>query len=381
MRIVHLTSNHRPTDIRIFRKQCRSLAALGHDITYIVPSDSNATVDDVTIHAIRPPRSRMYRLLITPIHALLAALQLEADIYHIHDPELLPMASLLRLLRPKSAVVYDMHENMPLALRSMAWIPRYLRRPAARLYSLVERALLSGLPVVYAEDSYEKYYPFIKLRTTVRNFPLIEEVLHHQVSSSEQLPQLVYIGGVTPLRGSRTMLEVLRVLHDRGHEMTLRIIGPVDENELSLLQARAFTLQLEDSIEFLGYLPPSEAWSKAAAASFGLALLSPEPNYLESFPTKVFEYMALGLVVICSNFPLYRTLMESTSAGSAVDPTNPTEIATEIERYISDSSLRLDSRQKGIEAVTETYNWGAEFSKLESLYQDVLTKRLAGNRE
>lgn len=378
MHVVHITSNHRPTDIRIFRKMCRSLVNRGHKVTYIVPGVESQFIDGVELHALPHPSSRLARLLLTPLHAFTAALSFRADIYHFHDPELLPVARLLGALRPDSIILYDMHENMPLAIQSKSWIPLPLRGLAYRAYRIVERILLRHLPVVFAEDSYYKYYDFLTRSATVRNFPIIDDVAVHRVAPSEQSLNLVYIGGVTPHRGSRTMLEVLRVLHNRGAECNLAVIGPVEDSEMLILQEQIEALQLEDHVTFLGYLPPNEAWKAAAFSSVGLALLSPEPNYVESFPTKVFEYMCLGLAVVCSDFPLYKSLVDDTKAGVAVDPTNVHEIANAIEQYLANPSLLSEAREHGISAVIERYNWDSEFSALETLYNELLLNRSRG---
>ena len=63
-----------------------------------------------------------------------------------------------------------------------------------------------------------------------------------------------------------------------------------------------------------GYLLPSEGWPVIARCHIGLALLKPIPNYYESYPTKLFEYMALGLPVITSNFLYTARLLKKKGA-------------------------------------------------------------------
>ena len=75
------------------------------------------------------------------IRVLRLALRQRAELYTIHDPELLPAAVLLRLLT-RRPVVYDVHEDVPAAIRSRLWLPRGLRRLTAWLYRFVERLSL-----------------------------------------------------------------------------------------------------------------------------------------------------------------------------------------------------------------------------------------------
>jgi len=111
-------------------------------------------------------------------------------------------------------------------------------------------------------------------------------------------------------------------------------------------------------------MPAYEGWPIIAQCHVGLAVLHPIPNYVESYPTKTFEYMAMGLPVIASNFPLYREIVEGAECGICVDPLNPEEIAGAI-RWIIDHPAEAEQMGKnGHRAVEERYNWGKEEKKL-----------------
>jgi hypothetical protein len=111
---VHVTSAHPVHDIRIFTKQCRTLAAAGYDVVLVAQHDRDEVVDGIKIRAVRPARSRAGRMTHTAFRAMPAAAAENASLYHLHDPELLVWAPLLHLRGAR--VVFDMHENMPVAI-------------------------------------------------------------------------------------------------------------------------------------------------------------------------------------------------------------------------------------------------------------------------
>jgi len=51
-----------------------------------------------------------------------------------------------------------------------------------------------------------------------------------------------------------------------------------------------------------------------------MVTLHPTPNHLESLPIKMFEYMAAGLPVIASDFPVWRDIVDRFQCGLLVDP-------------------------------------------------------------
>src|SRR4249919_2675176 len=97
-RVVHLTSVHRPDDVRIFRKECRTLAAAGYEVVLVASGAGGSTVDGVRFHPIKRSSSRAARLVLGWGRILAAALSERGALYHLHDPELLPVGLMLRLM-------------------------------------------------------------------------------------------------------------------------------------------------------------------------------------------------------------------------------------------------------------------------------------------
>ena len=106
-------------------------------------------------------------------------------------------------------------------------------------------------------------------------------------------------------------------------------------------------------------------------ARCGIILDHPIDNYLDSYSTKMFEYMACGLPVVCSDFPLWERLVGDADCGVVVDPLDPPAVAAAIEQLWKDPDEARRLGENGRRAVLDRFNWEAEFVKLEALYRQV----------
>lgn len=70
--------------------------------------------------------NRLGRMLFTVRRAYRTALAIDADIYHFHDPELLPYG--LKLKRRRKKVIFDSHENTLESILEKGWILAPIRK-------------------------------------------------------------------------------------------------------------------------------------------------------------------------------------------------------------------------------------------------------------
>jgi glycosyltransferase involved in cell wall biosynthesis len=130
---------------------------------------------------------------------------------------------------------------------------------------------------------------------------------------------------------------------------------------------------VKDNIVFYGPMRLDMALEMSKKCHIGLSILLPIENYLESYSTKIFEYMAIGLPVITSNFDLYRKVIEKHNCGFCVDPTNPVELADKMEYFTTHPEAITEMGKNGISAAKSYYNWKREEEKLLNVYSKLLS--------
>jgi len=356
----------------VFWKECRGLAGAGYDVV-LLTADRPARDGIVHVEAVRHPSNRFTRFTVTAARLFLAALRTRGDLFHAHDPELLPCLQLLRLLGHK--VIFDMHENTPKALVTKEWLPRIWQPLVARCYLWLERVLLTGIPVVFAEDSYVCDYQWIKTAAVVRNFPILSDVWAAAGDDEADRFTLIYCGAISVARGSISCIEAVAECRRRGLNVCLELIGSITGSHRQELTHLIESRQLADVVSLRDPVEPPRAWHSISRAHIGLALLHAEPNYVGSIPTKLLEYMALGKAVVASHFPLYRHIVEGNRCGFCVDPQSVADVADALERLVQSPDLRRSQGLKGREAAQREFDWASEIDTLTSFYAEVLRAR------
>nr|BAL55161.1 glycosyl transferase family 1 [uncultured Acetothermia bacterium]BAL60200.1 glycosyl transferase family 1 [Candidatus Acetothermum autotrophicum] len=363
-----MTTVHPPFDTRIFYKEAKTLAQAGYDVTLIARHGKNEVVDGIKIVALPKPKNRFIRIFGITWQALLLALREKAVIYHLHDPELLPVGVLLKVLT-RNKVIYDVHEDVPQDILTKHWIPTFLRPSFAMIFNILEKLLARAMDavVVVTEEIAKKFARFNPI--IVHNYPDLKMLPNSPPSPRKEAEKIIiYIGDISKLRGAYEMVRALEHLaHING--LRLDLIGRFTPPELEIeLQALAGYQR----VRYLGWLSWVEAWQHVQSAAIGLVLFHPAPNHNRALPNKLFEYMAAGLPVIASNFPFWKEIVEDNGCGLTVDPLNPKEIAQAIEYLLDHPEVRQKMGENGRRAVLEKYNWENEAKKLLTLYRTLL---------
>ncbi|GAB6183586.1 glycosyltransferase family 4 protein [Thermodesulfovibrio hydrogeniphilus] len=362
-----LTTVHSPFDTRIFHKEAKTLAQAGYDVTLIAQHEKDVVVDGVKIIALPKLRNRLARIFGLTWRAFCLALRQRADIYHFHDPELIPVGLLLRLLGKR--VIYDVHENVPKQILHKEWIPSPLRWLVAKVAQFVEAVAGKILnAVVAATPQIAKHFPAAKT-VVVQNFPILDELLPPNPMPYTSRPlKVAYVGGITAIRGVREMVQAMALLPN-SLSAKLVLVGTFSPLTLEEVVRR---LPGWERVEFLGWQDRSGVAKVLGDVRVGLVVFGPVPNNVEGWPAKLFEYMSTGLPVIASNFPLWKEIVEGNQCGITVDPLDPKAIAQAIEYLLTNPEEAQKMGENGRRAVKEKYNWDLEAAKLLSLYKELL---------
>lgn len=384
MRIVHLSTLHAPLDVRIFYKECRTLARAGHDVHLLVNNPPAPMRDGVHFHALAPTTSsfRPLRIRRRLNDALAKALELKGDVYHFHDAEILSIARYLK--RDGANVIYDVHEDSPQEVLDMN-PGRPIYRTAKylafkRLWAKAPRVVdhfVAATPAIAAMFPPER-------TTTVCNFPLSEEFSGVAPATSRgdspdartRIPsrtnsRFIFIGGISAIRGAREMVQAMSLLPQEA-DARLLLVGEFQPPEL---QSELVRLPGWSRVDVLPWQPREQLAALLANSFAGLVPFHPGRNHTEALPNKIFEYMAAGLPAIASDFPLWRGLIAADQAGILIDPLKPASIAEAMSALLVDPARAATMGQAGTTLVRTRYNWEAESAKLVDLYATLRPRR------
>jgi glycosyltransferase involved in cell wall biosynthesis len=363
IKVCILTSAHPVFDVRIFHKECKTLARAGYDVTLVAGHSESLSVDGVTIKAVKPAKGRLERWFRTTAAVYSAAVAVDADVYHFHDPELIPTGLLLRARGKK--VIYDMHEDLPRTVPYKPYVPKWLQPALAKVLGIGESLAVrrfSGLIAASPEIS-ARYVAHPNL-SIVQNYPLREEFPEGGETPARS-DYVVYVGlRITRARGAVEMLRAIELVPE-ALRVRLKLVGTIEPGDLVQQLQGMPGWGLTEYVGPLGRVGVSELTRNAMA---GLVVLHPEPNYVNSHPVKLFEYMCAGIPVIASDFPVFRRIIEQAQCGILVDSLSPKKIAGAIEFLAAHPEEARAMGARGRLAVNSRYNWQHEEQVLLGMY-------------
>lgn len=353
-KIAHLTTVHKPRDNRIFNKECTALAASGFDITLIARGAGSEDVNGVHQHELPETRGRLQRLVGGGWNAWRALNSVRPKSVHVHDPELIPLALVWCRLN-KAGFIYDSHEDLIGQIDGKDYLSgpaRVLARLYARaLMAIVDRfadAVVAATPVIARRFRRQQAH-------VVRNYPWLKDF--PRVEQRDEVPgRVVYIGGITETRQVDSMLGTIAAVP----ESSMVLAGPTD----AFAEKVIADITAEGRIDYIGPVPPTRIPEILASGAVGFVFLQPLPNYRESLPTKLFEYMAAGIPFVASDFPYFQELLEEYQAGLFVDTTSVDAPAEALRTLLADDQLRAEMGERGRRAIEEVFNFEADVPQL-----------------
>jgi glycosyltransferase involved in cell wall biosynthesis len=361
-RIVHLTSAHPRHDTRIFMKQCRTLAAHGYDVTLVVADGKGAELrDGVRIVDAGQLAGRLNRILRSSRRVFDLALKLNADLYHLHDPELIPAG--LKLKRLGKTVIFDSHEDVPRQLLGKPYLGPLSRQLLSRTYGLFERyacARFDGIVAAtpFIRDSFLKINPNT---VDINNFPMIGE-LGEPVPWADKQSEVCYVGGIGAIRGVTELVQAGALLRSAAR---VNLVGQFSEPDV---EAAAKADPGWTRVNPLGFLDRAGVREVLRQSVAGVVAFHRLPNHVDAHPTKMFEYMSAGIPVIASNFPLWRSIIEGNQCGLCIDPLDVRALAGAIDYLVTHPENARRMGENGRKAVLEKYNWALQAKKLTNFY-------------
>lgn len=357
-KVCHFTSVHNTDDVRIFRKECTSLAQAGYDV-YLVGRGENREENGVHVIGVgQPSGGRLSRMTGFAKKVYEAALALDADIYHFHDPELMPYG--LKLKRKGKKVIFDSHEFYTEQITTKTYLGpfRYL---VAKIYASYETYVVKQLDgIIVVTPRMRKNFQHIQPRVSIiTNYPILE----NRADTHKNQPNVVcFAGGVSSQWNHETILHAMEQLPDVHYVLC----GPGSDDYL----AKLASMPTWDRVDYLGRVPFARAQQVLHTSAIGLALaakLYGDEGTLGN--TKLFEIMMAGLPVVCTDFILWKEIIDKYHCGICVKPDDPDAVAGAIRYLLDNPEEAKRMGENGRKAVENEYNWDTIKPNLYSLYK------------
>lgn len=364
-KICHLTSAHRYDDVRIYFKECFSLAQANYETHLVAPDAPNEIKRGIHLHSVpRITNNRLLRMTKTVWNVYQHAVKINADLYHFHDPELIAIGLMLKMSGKK--VIYDVHEDLPRTITSKNHIPQNLRKIISVLSELLENFASKYFDAIVTATSTieERFTKLGCLAIDIKNYPNMTDLDRADLNWEQKEHAVCYLGSIWEERGLFDM------------------IAAIEQTDANLLLAGNFAYMHDrdkamkmsgwKKVRYLGYLNREEVSQILAKSIAGLVVLHPLVNYLDALPVKMFEYMFAGIPSIASDFPLWKQIIEEHQCGICVNPLDPKAIAAAIQWIIDNPEPARQMGENGRRAIEEKYNWNYESTKLLELYNKLL---------
>lgn len=362
--VCHVTSAHLPFDGRIFERECTSLAKQ-YDVFLIVPNIEDCVRNNVHVLGVSIPSSRIKRLLNLKL-IYKRMLEVDADVYHIHEPELIPYA--LRLKKRGKKIVFDSHENIPGTILRMDYLPHFIRALGSRLYSTYEKRVLKRFDAVVSvtPEIVQRLSMSNPCSYMITNFPIYREVYSERTWENK----IVFAGAISSNWNFPIILKAIENL-----DVTFELIGPVSNDYLNYLRS----LPGWSKVNFRGRLPHQDVLKIIGTCTAGFALESYDnPNAGGKKGsigvTKMFEYMQEGIPVIATDLDNWVPIVEGTESGYCTNPYNSTLLKEKLKFLLSNKDEAKRMGDNGRKAVREKYCWQTQEKTLFEMYEKVLAE-------
>jgi glycosyltransferase involved in cell wall biosynthesis len=379
IKVCHLASKHKMNDMRIFEKECKSLAKAGFDVTLIGFGEAPKTkvIDGVRcISLFCPIKNNLELLRKRNKMSLETALQVDADIYHLHEPELLPVG--MKLKRRGKTVIFDSHEYYGWQLRDnihkikIIKTPAFLMKWIGKLYMRYEKRVCMKLDAVIQVCTMNGIDYFAnRCRKTlfIRNLPSLSDYTRKTPVDFGKSPAIAMIGGITKERG---ITQLVKATHQAGGKLLLAgAFSPKSyENELKAMPEYA-------CVDYKGFLDKHGMVALLEQANIGASTLLNIGQYaqIDTFPTKVYDYMSMALPVVISNTEFAQRMNEKYHFALCVDPNNPEDIAKALLWLQAHPTEAVEMGKNGRETIENEFNWEKESEKLVEFYKQLLSLR------
>jgi glycosyltransferase involved in cell wall biosynthesis len=366
---------HSIHDTRVFSRECLSLAKY-FDVTLIAIGNFSGQKQGVRIIGIPLAKTKLERFFGTTFKVFVSAIKTEADIFHIHDAEMLPFALVLGLLGKN--VVYDIHENTKQDILLKPWLKQDLKAKAARMYDALLKfssRFVHYIPVVANDQFLPIFHVKHKQYTVIQNFADVDEMRKYKVEDRLILPNnhIFYVGMIKDMYYDfNVLIEAVHQLKQKGFIVFVHAVGYFGANVKHDFEDNKYWHEVKEQIHFYGKLSMDSAYKISMQCKLGICLKNQPEEILVSHERKFFEYMAVALPSVFCQSKIYKDINDMYKIGEAIDLKSAEQMALAIQTILSNEDEYRLMQANCIKASEEKYNWKSQENLLVNLYESLI---------
>lgn len=359
MKICHITSAHKRYDARIFLRECVSLAKVPDNEVILVccdgkPEELKEGIRIISYSSEKMPKKARFKLLYNNRSFIDYLLQLDADVYQFHDFELIEVGR--KLARKSRNVIFDSHENWP------GYVAELIAKPYSWLYGIVVKLIgcyykriLNNFKAIFSvsPNMVDELQKFTSTPVyMVPNYPFANGMVPSQHLDKKNI--FVYQGTVYSISNQITVAKAIQNINDASYN----IIGTISEQ----LKYNVQQTDINGKVEFTGWITPEELDNRMSECLAGIVVLDYAPACCgkegQLGSNKIFEYMKMGLPVICTDFDLWQSMIiDKYQCGISIPPQNVEKMEEAMKYMISHKNEAFEMGRRGQRAIQEEFCW------------------------
>jgi glycosyltransferase involved in cell wall biosynthesis len=299
--------------------------------------------------------------------------ELAPDVIHVHDMYMLGVGARAAQRAALSGrivkLVYDAHEYVPGTPAVAA------RRVAA--YADLENEFIGDADRVVTvseplADLLRRDHRLARTPDVVLNAPIDPPAgadvtgVRQVAGVPDDVPLLVYGGGVNRARGIDTVIDALPRLPD-----VHVVIVTLGNSVVVDLLKRADRLGVAERVHTAPYVSPDLVPLYFASATIGVTSLLRAPNHDVAVTNKFCEYIAAGLPIVTSDTPAQADLVRRLELGAVYTAGDPASLAEAVQDVLQ-RRQDLTARIAGDPDLRNRFSWRAQAETVRKIYDELL---------
>jgi glycosyltransferase involved in cell wall biosynthesis len=367
--IAVVSFEHFLDDERIYHRQIKTLIKNGFQVSYFTRSNSEIDLSTPELSHVNFPKLTSLKEYTQKIVGYFSGSS-PPKVVHIHEPELLDLASTLKI-QFGTKVIYDVHEDYPSLIHTFSRKTKLIKTVKEKFWLEKEKRFLKWVDRIILASPYIKNSGYDEKGFTpviLENFPTLSMIPKVDFDCNRG-NTMIYHGHLGPERGISELIQSVLIVSNEIPDISLSLYGSFRTNDYqNEILALIKQLSLDQHINWYGQINHEEIWEKLSESSVGVIPFLDKPLTRLGTPTKLFEYMASGCRIVASNLPpMKRFDVNGILMVSPGNIKNLSQCLVEALQKNSNESLELNHKK-----IMDEYNWETIEHRLIDTYGELL---------